>query len=72
MDAQEMHDLAMGKRKPVSKDSRKKLEALLAKKSASSSQPGRSTAFDPIEAVMRHNPGLTREKTEEMAKAHGL
>ena len=33
---------------------------------------GRSIDFDPIENVMRLNPGLTAEEAEEMATAFGF
>lgn len=38
--------------------------------SARSATP--SNSYDPIEAAMNRHPGLTREKAEEIARAHGF
>lgn len=72
MDAQQMHDLEMAKFQEPAPGSKDRLEALLAKKSASSSAPEQSSVLDPIEMAMREHPGLTREKAEQMAKAFGF
>jgi hypothetical protein len=72
MDAQEMHDLEMSQRAQVSPESKGRLQALLAKKSASSSRDKRFTAYDPIEVAMAIYPGLTRERAEEMARNLGF
>ena len=34
--------------------------------------PAHETAFDPLDGAMKDNPGLTREKAEEMARAFGF
>lgn len=73
MDAQQQHDAAMARRrKKLDAGSRQRLEDLLAKKSASSSTPEQSTAFDPIESAMRQHPTLTREEAEQMARDFGF
>lgn len=74
MDAQELHDQEMLKKdfshlKPGSK---KRLEALLRQKNGPSLEPAEFNAYDPIALAMEQNPGLTREKAEEMAKAYGF
>ena len=71
MDAQRMHDLEMEKTqaKPVSKE---RLEASLKAKNGPSGEPRRPVPFDPIEAAMQQNPGLTRKKAEEMADEFGF
>lgn len=73
MDEQAAHDREMAKRKmKLEPGSRQRLEALLAKKSAASSKPERSSASDPIANAMKWNPGLTRETAEEMAAEYGF
>lgn len=69
--AQDQHDEMMASRKPKLLP-RAEFEALLKERSAASSQPVSSTAFDPIENAMKRHPGLTREEAEEMAKAFGF
>jgi hypothetical protein len=71
MDAQQQHDLEMSDYKPAP-DSRQRLEALLAQKSAASSETLPTGASDPIEVAMRNHPGLTREEAEKMAEAFGF
>lgn len=69
MDAQEEHDYKMSKRRSL-KNSKPKLEALLQEKNAASqSQP---ELLDPIEAAIKNNPGLTRQKAAEMAEKFGF
>jgi|APSaa5957512622_1039677.scaffolds.fasta_scaffold93069_2 hypothetical protein len=72
-DAQELHDFAMSlsEIKP-DPGSRKRLEALLKEKSGSSEEQSQPEQLDPIESAMRNNPGLTREKAEEMAEDLGF
>ena len=72
VDDQEMHDLQMAKQAKVSPDSKKRLEALLKRKSAASSEASQSGESDPIARAMAQNPGLTREKAEAMAEAFGF
>ncbi len=70
MDAQEQHDYQMSKRKRKSLEGTKsELEALLAAKGLGSSG---EECLDPIEAVLKNNPGLTREKVAEMAEKLGF
>lgn len=64
-DAQELHDWMNRGRKPVSSGSRQRLEKALASKLA-------SLGFDPIAGAMLDNPGLTRERAEEMARNLGF
>lgn len=71
MDAQQQHDQAMNPN-PDLTGSRKRLEALLAKKSASSSRPSQPRGFDPIALAMQDHPGLTREEAERDARAAGF
>jgi hypothetical protein len=72
MDAQEMHDLEMSQRAQVSPESKGRLQALLAKKSGTSSPAKRSSVPGPIESAMMNNPGLTRELAEAMAREAGF
>lgn len=72
MDAQQMHDEEMSKRPSVDPASKGRLEALLAAKSASSSNKGPSSELGPIERAMRNNPTLTRETAEKMADESGF
>jgi hypothetical protein len=73
MDAQEEHDYLMSKRRIKNLEGTKpKLEALFeAKKSSSPAQPAEKF-LDPFEAVLKNNPGLTREKVAEMAEKFGF
>ena len=73
MDEQAAHDREMAKRKmKLEPGSRQRLEALLAKKSATSSKPEQLLGFDPIASAMKEHPGLTRETAEEMAAEYGF
>ena len=74
MDAQQEHDLLMEERgefKPA-KGSKKRLEALLARKNGPSLEPVPSIGYDPIASCMAQNPGLTRERAEELAANLGF
>jgi len=71
MDARQLHDL--GRKAPkLGKYSRKKVEALLAKKSRKPSTPAQSSGCDPMAAILRKAPGLTAEKAAEMAESYGF
>lgn len=76
MSDQEEHDRRMSKvmrkGKLLEPGSRERLEALLAKKSGSSSASVPSSDLGPIERAMRNNPKLTRETAERMAKEFGF
>ena len=76
MSDQEQHDLqikqAMEKGKLLEPGSRQRLEALLAKKSESSSESEQSSELGPIERAMRNNPALTKETAEKIADAFGF
>ncbi len=73
MDAQEQHDYQMSKRKSKSLEGTKpELEALLAAKGLGSPEQSVEECLDPIEAVLKNNPGLTREKVAEMAEKLGF
>jgi len=75
MSDQEEHDYRMSKvpkGKLLEPGSRDRLEALLAKKNASSSASEPSFGLGPIERAMRNNPKLTRETAEQMAKEFGF
>lgn len=65
MDAQQMHDEQMVRRKPIDSDSRSRLEALLAKKGNSAREVGL------VDWVVKNHPGLTREKGQEMIDYFG-
>lgn len=74
MDAQQLHDQEMLEKdfsnlKPGSK---KRLEALLRKKNGPPLEPAEFIAYDPIALAMENNPGLTRERAEELAAAFGF
>ena len=73
MDAQEGHDYHMSKRKNKSLEVTKpELEALLAAKRTDSPAKPAERCLDPIGAVIKNNPGLTREKVVEMAEKLGF
>ena len=72
MDAQQMHDEEMSKRPEIEPSSKGRLEALLAKKSGSSSSKEPSPELGPIEWAMKNHPGLTRETAEKMAEEFGF
>ena len=76
MDAQQQHDAAMRRRKAMrgrklEAGSKQRVEALLAAKSAASSTPERSTAFDPLASVMKQH-GLTEARARELAELFGF
>ena len=71
MDAQEEHDYRMSKRRLL-ENNKPKLEALLQEKTASSKAKAQPELVDPIEAVIKNNPGLTRQKAAEMAEKFGF
>lgn len=73
MDAQEKHDYLMSKRRIKSLEGTKPaMEALLETKRASSPAQSTNECLDPIEAAIKNNPGLTREKAAEMAEKFGF
>jgi hypothetical protein len=72
LDAQEEHDYEMSKRKTLQTGSKQRLEALLAKKNASSSESEQSSEQGPIARAMRNHPCLTKEDAMEMAEAFGF
>ena len=53
-------------------ESRAQLEALLKAKNGASKEPPPLTMLDPIEAAIKDNPGLTREKAVRLAEAYGF
>jgi hypothetical protein len=61
----------MGKNKSL-KNSKAILEALLREKNASSSSQSKTYSPGPIEAAIKNNPGLTREKAVKMAEELGF
>ena len=72
MDAQQMHDHQMSKRKELSEGSRERLEALLATRNETpSSQTKRLRESDPISMALMDHPTLTRQEAEEIAAAFG-
>ena len=72
MDAQEMHDYEMSKRKELSERSRERLEALLATRNETpSSQTKLLKESDPISMALMDHLTLTRQKAEEIAAAFG-
>jgi hypothetical protein len=71
MNAQDEHDYRMSKRRSL-EGSKPRLEALLKEKSASSQAQLQPELQDPIEAAIKNNPGLTRQKAVEMAEKFGF
>jgi hypothetical protein len=71
MNAQDEHDYKMSKRRAL-EGTKQKLEALLKEKSASSQAQSQPELQDPIEAAIKNNPGLTRQKAVEMAEKFGF
>ncbi|MCG3768998.1 MAG: hypothetical protein JW384_00116 [Nitrosomonadaceae bacterium] len=76
---QDDHDYRMSKRKTSMgplyqeyQESRAQLEALLKAKNGASKEPPPLTMLDPIEAAIKDNPGLTREKAVRLAEAYGF
>ena len=79
MSDQDDHDYRMSKRKtslgPLYQEyqkSRAQLEALLKTKNGSSKEPSPRAMLDPIEAAIKDNPGLTREKAAKLAEEYGF
>ena len=61
---QQQHDVMLYRRKgKLQPGSKGRLQKLLKSK---------ETAFDPIAIAVAHNPGLTRERAEEMARNLGF
>ena len=75
MSAQEEHDYQMSRQqesmKPM-RESRSRLEALLTAKNGASKEPSPLSMLDPIEAAIKNNPGLTREKAAKLAEEYGF
>ena len=72
MSAQQQHDEATKQGIRLAPNSRKTLEALLAKKDKNSSAQSQSDSFDPIAQAMSRKAGLTREEAEEEASNLGF
>jgi hypothetical protein len=76
MSDQQEHDLqlhqALKSRQLLQPGSRQRLEALLAKKNASSSESKPSSGQGPIEWAMANHPQLSRETAEQMADEFGF
>ena len=73
MDALEMHDYEMSKRKALSEGSRERLEALLeAKEQKNAKKKYIYRSDDLILMAMLDHPGLKREEAEEFASFHGF
>lgn len=73
MDAQEEHDYQMSKRRSKSLEGTKSnLETSLKTKGAVPSVQSAEECLDPIEALVKNNPGLTREQAVEMAEKFGF
>lgn len=66
MDAQQMHDDQLAKRRELEPDSKQRLEVLLAKK-----VPKAARVTTPYEQMLRNHPGLTSEKLDQMLDAFG-
>jgi hypothetical protein len=71
MNAQDEHDYRMSKMRSL-EGSKQKLEALLKEKNGSLQAQSQPELQDPIEAVIRNNPGLTRQEVVEMAEKFGF
>ena len=79
MSDQDDHDYRMSKRKTSMgplyqeyQESRAQLEALLKAKNGASKEPPPLTMLDPIEAAIKNNPCLTREKAVRLAEEYGF
>jgi hypothetical protein len=70
--AQQQHDEATKQGIRLAPNSRKTLEALLAKKEKDSSAQSQSDSFDPIALRMSQVAGLTREEAELEASNLGF
>lgn len=72
LSAQEQHDRHMQRmRQKRLQGSRRRLEHLLASKGIASDNPENDN-YDWVGALIRRNPGLTREDVAEMAEAYGF
>ena len=71
MNAQDEHDYRMSKMRSL-EGSKQKLEALLKEKNGSLQAQSQPELQDPIEAAIKNNPGLTRQKAVEMADKFGF
>lgn len=70
--AQEQHDRQLQRMRQMRlKGSRRRLEHLLASKGIASDNPENDN-YDWVGALIRRNPGLTREDVAEMAEAFGF
>lgn len=69
--AQEQHDEKMTGKPRLTRDSKKKLEAMLKAKGKASDR-SHSDAYDWVGALQKQHPTLTDEKIAEMAEAFGL
>ncbi len=72
MDALQQHDARTNGGINPAPNSRHALEALFAKKEASSSRTLPLDSLDPIAESMRQVAGLTREEAEDEARSLGL
>ena len=79
MSDQDDHDYRMSKRKtsmgPLYQEyqkSRAQPGALLKTKNGSSKEPSPRAMLDPIEAAIKDNPSLTREKAVRLAEEYGF
>ena len=72
MNDQDLHDSKMEKAKYQLQGSRSRLEDLLRDKSVSSQAQSQPESLDPIAAVLKNNPGLTRERVAEIAEKLGF
>ena len=71
MNAQDEHDYRMSKIRSL-ESTKAKVAALLKEKNASSQAQSQPELQDPIEAAIKNNPGLTRQKAVEMAEKFGF
>lgn len=72
MSAQDEHDYQLAQRKPLQKGSSSRLEASLRKKKAVLDVQSQPELFDPIEAALKNNPGLSRERAMDLAEKFGF
>ena len=72
MSDQDDHDYRMSQRKEKLAGTRKALEDLLAAKKIDLQAQSQPELQDPIEAAIKNNPGLTRQKAVEMAEKFGF
>jgi len=69
---QDDHDYRMSQRKEKLAGTRKALENSLKAKKLNLQAKPKGELLDPIEAAIKNNPGLTREKADEMASKFGF